>query len=199
MVGPRQEMRHQLLALAARQSGYFTAAQARDVGYAYAAQKFHADHGNWRRIDRGLFRLPEWPMGEHDSLVRWALWARGKAVVSHETALAAHRLGDVNPALVDLTAPRGFRATATGVRIHHAVLPADDVLERGGFRLTTPLRTLIDVAEGNLDVDLLATAIRDALDAGVVTRAQVLRRADSAGEHAELRTIRALQLAGETD
>src|SRR5215469_4387689 len=147
MVGPRQEMRHQLLALAARQSGYFTAAQARDVGYAYAAQKFHADHGNWLRIDRGLFRLPEWPMDEHDSLVRWALWARGKAVVSHETALAAHRLGDVNPALVDLT----------------------------------------------------ATAIRDALDAGVVTRAQVLRRADSAGEHAELRTIRALQLAGETD
>ena len=191
-------MRHRLLALAAGQSGYFTAAEARDVGYAYAAQKFHVDHGNWVRVDRGLFRLPEWPVGEHDSLVRWALWARGRAVVSHETALAAHRLGDVNPALVDLTVPRGFRSTATGVRIHHADLPADDIVERGGFRLTTPLRTLIDVAVGTLDVDLLATAIRDALDAGLVTRAQVLHRVDSAGEHAGLRTIRALQLADAT-
>jgi predicted transcriptional regulator of viral defense system len=187
-------MRRALFAVAAGQSGYFTAAQARAVGYTYAAQKFHVDHGNWVRIDRGQFRLPEWPGGDHDSLVRWALWAHGKAVVSHETALAVHALGDVDPALVDLTVPLNFRQRAPGVRLHRSSLPTDDVVDRSGFRLTTPLRTLLDVAVGNLDLDLLATAIGDALEAGLVTRSQILGRADSHGDHAALRIERALQL-----
>jgi predicted transcriptional regulator of viral defense system len=197
MPGPRQDLRRALFALAAGQSGYFTAAQALGVGYTYAAQKFHVDHGNWVRIDRGMFRLPEWPAGDHDSLVRWALWARGKAVVSHETALAVHGLGDVNPALVDLTVPANFRPTAPGVRLHRANMPADDVVERGGVRITTPLRALLDVATGNLDLDLLATAIGDALEVGLVTRSQLLGQADSHGEHAALRIERALQLVKE--
>jgi len=187
-------MRRALLALATGQSGYFTAAQALGLGYGYPAQKFHADHGNWVRIDRGLFRLPGWPPAEYDSLVRWALWARGKAVVSHESALVVHELGDVNPALVHLTVPANFRPRAPGVRLHHADVAADDIVERTGFRVTTPLRTLLDVAAGNLDLDLLATAIGDALEIGLVTRPQILGRVDAHGEHAALRLERALQL-----
>jgi hypothetical protein len=68
------------------------------------------------------------------------------------------------------------------------VIPPGDIVERQGFRLTTPLRTLLDIAAGNLDNDQLATAIRDAL----VTRRQLLSRADSFGDHAALRTERAL-------
>ena len=195
MPGPRQDMRRTLFALASGQSGYFTAAQARDVGYSYSAQKFHVDHGNWLRVDRGLFRLPEWPPGEHDSLIRWSLWARSKAVVSHDTALSVHRIGDANPALVHLTVPPNFRPKAPGVRLHHADLPSEDILDRQGFRITTPLRTLLDIAAGNVDLDQLAAAIRDALEAGLLTRRQLLARADSFGDHAALRIERALQLA----
>src|SRR5258708_5330098 len=177
-------MRRALVALAGGQSGYFTAAQALGLGYGYPAQKFHVDHGNWMRVDRGLFRLPGWPVAEHDSLVRWALWARGKAVVSHESALVVHELGDVNPALVHLTVPPNFRPRAPGVRLHHAAVPAADIVERAGFRLTTVLRTLLDVAAGNLDLDLLATAIGDAIEVGLVTRSQILGGVDAHGEHA---------------
>jgi predicted transcriptional regulator of viral defense system len=93
-------LRLRLAALAGRQSGYFTAAQARSVGYSYQAQKFHTDRGNWLRIDRGIFRLPEWPTAVHDNLVRSSLWARGLAIVSHDTALSVHDLGDANPLVV---------------------------------------------------------------------------------------------------
>jgi predicted transcriptional regulator of viral defense system len=187
-------MRRALFALATQQSGYFTAGQALEVGYSYAAQKFHADHGNWLRVDRGIYRLPEWPPGEHDSLVRWTLWSRGRGVVSHETALAVFELGDVSPAVVNLTVPPNFRPKAPGIRLHHGDLPTDDVLDRQGFRITSPLRSLLDVAAENLDVDQLATAIRDALDAGIVTRRQLLGRVDEFGDHAALRIERALQL-----
>ena len=194
MPGPRQEQRRTLFGLAGGQSGYFTAAQALKVGYSYPAQKFHADHGNWLRIERGLFRLPEWPPSEHDSLVRWSLWARGRGVVSHETALAVHHLGDANPAEVDLTVPPNFRAQAVGVRLYHEELPVADVVASQGFRITTPLRSLIDAAAGNVDVDLVAGAVGDALRSGLVTRRQILERIDEHGEHAALRMERALGL-----
>lgn len=189
-------MRRALFALAVEQSGYFTAAQARDLGYAYPAQKFNADNDNWIRIDRGLFRLPDWPVGEYDSLVRWSLWSRGNGVVSHESALVVHGLGDVNPARVHLTVPTNFRSRATAVQLHRAELPQADTVERAGFRVTTSLRTLLDVAASNLDLDQLAAALGDAIELGLVTRQQVLDRIDDLGDHGALRLERALQMAG---
>src|SRR6266508_2070830 len=82
----RTDLRRRLLAIAARQSGYFTAAQALDAGYSYPAQRYHAKRGNWLRVDRGIYRFPEWPTGPREDLVRWSLWSRGRAVVSRETA-----------------------------------------------------------------------------------------------------------------
>ncbi len=189
----RQDLRRQLAALAAAQSGYFTAKQALGVGYSYQAQKYHADRGNWQRVDRGVFRLPEWPVGQHDDLVRWSLWSRGKAVVSHETALAVHDIGDFNPSLVHLTVPPNFRPRAAGIRLHRAELPAEDVRPYDGFRITTPLRSLLDVAAESGDVEQLTTAIGDTLRAGIATSRQLLARADGFGPRAALAIERAFR------
>ncbi len=189
----RRDLHRQLAALVATQSGYFTAKQALEIGYSYQAQKYHADSGNWQRTDRGIFRLPEWPVGQHEDLVRWSLWARGRAVVSHQTALAVYDLGDANPPLVHLTVPCNFRASAPGVRLHRAELPGEDVRQHTGFRITTPLRSLLDVATADVDVDQLATAIGDALREGMMTRRQLLMRADGFGPRTALGIERALR------
>lgn len=195
MSGRRKEMRRSLVQLALAQSGYFTAGQALELGYSYQTQKFHVDEGNWLRVDRGILRLPDVPPSEYDTLVRWYLWAKGKGVISHESALSAHRLGDANPALIHLSVPRDFQRAASGVRLHKGELPrGDDVVERQGFKLTTPLRTLLDVAAGNLETDQLATAIADGLDAGLITRRQLLTRVDSFGPHAALRVEHAFDM-----
>ncbi len=193
----RSDLRRRLARLAAAQSGYFTAAQARDVGYSYQAQKYHVDHGNWQKVDRGLFRLPEWPPGEHEDLVRWTLWSRGKAVVSHETALVVHDLGDANPARVHLTVPRGFRAKAPGAILHYGEIPPNDVVQFEGYRVTTPLRTLLDVATAGLELDQFTTAVRDALERGLVTPRQLRERADAFDDRAALWVERALSTSGE--
>ena len=111
-----------LFQLAVTQAGYFTAAQAREIGYSYQAQHYHAQRGNWVRVDRGIYRLFVWPVGAHDDLVRWTLWAGEQAVVSHKTALNVHRIGEFSPARVHLTAPRGFSKRAVGVVIHTVAL-----------------------------------------------------------------------------
>jgi predicted transcriptional regulator of viral defense system len=189
----RTDLRRRLLAIAARQSGYFTAAQALDAGYSYPAQGYHAKRGNWLRVDRGIYRLPEWPTGPRDDLVRWSLWSRGRAVVSHETALSVHELGDVDPARVHLTAPPNFRQKNAGVVIHRADLAPRDIQEHEGFRVTTPLRSLLDVAAVALDLDQLRQAIAEALARGMTTRRALLDRADEFGANAALRIERALQ------
>jgi predicted transcriptional regulator of viral defense system len=192
-VKDRIDLRRRLLAIAARQSGYFTAAQALDAGYSYPAQRYHAKRGNWLRVDRGIYRFPEWPTGPRDDLVRWSLWSRGRAVVSHETALSVHELGDVDPARVHLTAPPNFRQKNPGVVIHRADLAPRDVQEHEGFRVTRPLRSLLDVAAGELDLDQLGQAIAEALARGMTTRRALLDRADEFGANAALRIERALQ------
>ena len=47
MSGDRRELRRRLFNLAAGQGGYFTAAQAKAIGYSYQAQAHHVGAGNW--------------------------------------------------------------------------------------------------------------------------------------------------------
>jgi predicted transcriptional regulator of viral defense system len=180
-----------------RQAGYFTAAQAHELGYAYPSQKYHVDHGNWTLVGRALFRLPDWPEREEDVYVRWRLWSRHLGVVSHQSALSLYRLGDVNPALVHLTVPRGFRKKDPAVALHRATLPPDDVTEReAGFRVTTPERSLLDAATAELTQEQVDAAIADAVDDGLVVPRRLRERSDAFGELAALRIERALSRIG---
>lgn len=191
-VRDRIDLRRHLAQLARQQSGYFTAAQARSIGHSYASQRYHVERGNWVRVDRGIFRLRDWPVGEHEDLVRWSLWAGSDAVVSHDTALSFYELGEANPARVHLTVPKGFRRRAEGVELHPGAVARDDVRGGEGFRVTTPNRTLLDVAASEMDADQLGTAIADAVSRGLVSEAALRRSADGHGPRAALRIERAL-------
>lgn len=196
MPGPRQDLRQRLNALAFAQAGYFTAAQAKGVGYTYQAQKYHADHGNWVRVDRGLFRLPGWPSTPADTFARWTVWSDGQGVISHESALSVHDLSDANPALVHLTVPGDFRAERDGVVLTHAELPDRDIEDRGSWRVTSLERTLLDVAAGDLSQETVDSAVSEAIERGRVTRRRLLRRSADAPARTALRLERALEAVG---
>jgi len=174
---PRDTER-QLWELASEQGGYFTASQALSTGYSYRQQHFHRERGNWLAIDRGLFRLRAFPNSECEDLIRWSFWSRdqrGKiqAVVSHESALAVHDLSDVMPAKLHLTVPKNFRKPApSACTLHYGELADADIEPRQGFLLTTPFRTIKDIAESDVSPEHLAKAIHDALNRGIVRRKQ---------------------------
>lgn len=189
----RRDLRRRLFNLAAEQAGYFTAAQARKLGYSYQAQAHHAKAGNWLRIDRGLFRLAEWIPDVNDDLARWTLWSGGRGVVSHETALAAHGIGEFESPKVHLTVPPGFRKRDEALKLHHAELPEEDVLQRVGFRVTTPIRSIIDVAALSPDEDQLARSIEDARESGLLTIRSLRNRSEILDPRAALNIERAIQ------
>ena len=197
-MGARQSavaLRRALMGVARHQAGYFTAGQALEVGYSYPAQQYHMRQGDWVRIDRGIYRLPDWPVTQHEDLARWTLWSRGRAVVSHETALAVHELGDVMPAQVQLTVPPGFRSRSPGVILHLGSVGEPDVEQFEGFAVTAPLRSILDVATAGIEPDQLARAIGDALDRGLVTVRAIRARDQEFGPRAAGAIERALQQA----
>jgi hypothetical protein len=59
------------------------------------------------------------------------------------------------------------------VVLHKAVLAPEDVEERTGFRVTSPLRTLLDAAAGSVSQEQLEQAVKDALSRGLVRRARL--------------------------
>ncbi|MET7379288.1 hypothetical protein ABZT08_10735 [Streptomyces sp. NPDC005526] len=195
MLRDRTDSRAALWRIAAGQRGYFTAAQAREAGYSYQAQRYHAQHGNWLVIDRALYRFREFSdlPGEGDEqLVRWSLWSKGRAVVSHATALAVHDLGTANPSLIHLTVPRDFRQKSDAVTLHRAELADSDVEGRAGYRVTVPSRAIAECAADGDDQDMIDGAVAEALDQGIVTRRRLLHAAQLLGARAELGVERAL-------
>jgi predicted transcriptional regulator of viral defense system len=198
MAQDRRDLRRRLFSLASQQGGYFTAAQALSAGYSYQAQAHHVSAGNWHRVERGLFRLAEWVPEPNDDLMRWALWAKGDAVISHETALGVYGIGEFESPRLHLTVPPGFTRRDPAVTLHRAELPAEDVESRPGFRLTTPTRSLIDVAATGADEEQLVRAISEAVDSGQVTLRRLRARAEAVDLKGALNVERAIGRMSET-
>jgi predicted transcriptional regulator of viral defense system len=175
MARSTRESARLLFARAIGQGGYFTAKQAREAGYGYGHLEYHTSVGNFERVGQGLYRLPGLPPGEHDDLIRLSLWSRNQkdesqAVVSHDSALVLHDLGELLPEKIHLTVPPGFRKTLPECVLHQAALAPEEIEERVGFRVTTPIRTLLDAAAGDLSQEQLEKAVSDALARGLVRR-----------------------------
>jgi predicted transcriptional regulator of viral defense system len=179
MTHSSRKANRQLFALALAQGGYFSAKQARQVGYDYPHLDYHVSVGNFVRIGHGLYRLPALPPAEHDDLIRLTLWSRNRqdqpqAVISYASALVVHDLSDLLPTKTHLTVPPAFRKRAPkGCLLHKQVLPDKDVEERQGFRVTTPFRTIQDAAIGDVSREELEKAVGEALKRGLVRRGKL--------------------------
>jgi predicted transcriptional regulator of viral defense system len=179
-IGTLREAFRTLAGIANNQGGYFTAAQARNAGYVSQNYRYHVSHGNWERVGRGVYRLANYPHPERDDLIVISLLSHNRegspqVVFSHDTALAIQELGDANPAHIDVTVPPRFRKRLPQVvMVHRGVVPNGDSRDLGGYRVTTPLRTITDVAAGPIEQDHLESAIRDALDRGLVREGPLL-------------------------
>jgi len=129
-----------------------------------------------------VYRLAQFPTPARPDLMVWQLWSRNRqdepqGVFSHATALTLHDLSDVMPAKLDMTVPPGFRRMAAipdVLRLRHARLSERDVQTIDGVRVTTPVRTLIDViAEGVIAPELQVQAVDQALRRGLMMRRQL--------------------------
>lgn len=166
--------KQKLFDIASLQQGYFTAKQAVKAGFSYRMQSHYRRNGEWLEIDRGIFRLAQFPNSLQEDYVRWSLWSRDRddqpqAVISHDSALTIHELSDVMASKIHLTVPSGFRKKKPKECVfHRGIVSKKDKEQREGFYVTTPLKTIIDSAESNFSMDYLEQAVRQACDKGIL-------------------------------
>jgi predicted transcriptional regulator of viral defense system len=174
-----QDPESELFEIAESQQGYFTFQQAIAAGFSDKNHAYHVKAGDWVKVFRGIYRLAKYPVGEREELVLWFLWSRNRSnipqgVYSHYTALDLYELSDNMPSKLHMTVPLRFRRMAKIPEIlvlHRVNLQPDEIVMKQGYKVTTPLRTLIDVIEeGLLAEDLLVQAVQDAKKKGLITK-----------------------------
>ena len=90
-------------------------------------------------------------------------------VLSHRSAARLHGLGDLPDTAIELTVPRRRTMRDQNVLLHQGKLAASDVALLDGLPVTTALRTVRDLLDRRTDASHVATIIRQAVDAGLVT------------------------------
>jgi predicted nucleotidyltransferase len=192
----RGEKSQLLFEIAESQQGYFTSADAKKLGYDYPHHHFHVKQRNWIRIDRGVYRLSRFPIAPHQDLIRWWLWSRKKGVLSHESAAALYDLGDLLPAKIHLTVPPDFRKRPAKILVlHRAELSKSEIEERDNLPVTTPLRTVLDLARTHLDHERLSAVTQGIFQKGLLNRKELLEALAKQPKGVDPSTQATLQLA----
>jgi predicted transcriptional regulator of viral defense system len=186
--------------LAYSQEGIFTARQAQERGYSAQLLAHHARTGRFARVRRGLYRLSDYPTGEHEEIrAAWLAVGMNRAVVSHESALVLHGLSDVLPNAVHLLVSREHRGIRppVGVTVHTATaaIPDHEITTRHGIRVTTPSRAIIDAAGSGTAPEQIQMATQQALEQGRATPRQLADQAAHHGGHVAALIRRTIQEA----
>jgi predicted transcriptional regulator of viral defense system len=99
-------VREALWDIAVEQYGYVTTRNAHDLGIPTVELGKLAARGRLQRVSQGLYRFAEWPVSANDALMEAVLWTRDpRAALSHDTALEAYDLSDINPDKIHVTIP----------------------------------------------------------------------------------------------
>ena len=106
--------------------------------------------GQLERWGRGLYRIPQLPVGKDDALAAAVIRVGHGAVVSHASSLYLHGVIDTSPDMIEITLPttaRVRRAGLDGIKIWRADLAPADVTTVDGIPTTTVDRATRDYRE----------------------------------------------------
>lgn len=120
------------------QHGFVTTAQAVEEGVSHAELSTMVTRDRLERVAHGVYRVPQVPATEFDQYQLAVLWTGvPEACLSHDSALAAWEISDINPDRIHLTVARHRRIRRAGgeqYAIHHEDLDAEQVIWWQGVR-----------------------------------------------------------------
>lgn len=172
---------NQLYEIAEDQAGYFTAQQAHSVGFSKERLSYYVATGKFSRVQRGIYRLVQFPGSPYEDLFIAWLKAGANAVLSHDSALYLYGLSDVLPSENHVIMPRTGSRRRKGIRLHTNRLSPDEVTRREGLPVTSAARAIIDAAVSGIAEEQIKKAVRDALHLGLIGKDELLNKASRRG------------------
>lgn len=157
--------------VAARQYGLFSLPQAVRAGVTTRMVDHRVASGRWERMHRGVFRMVGAPDSFRLRVLAACLACGPDTVASHRTAAALWAVDGMPSDIIELLGPRRIRIPGITVREAHDMVRAD-VTSRAGIPITSPARTLVDLA-AVLDASTLEDAVDDVIRRDLVTLARL--------------------------
>jgi very-short-patch-repair endonuclease len=150
-----------VLALAARQHGVVARAQLLALGLSGDGIKHRVRKGLLHRVRRGVYAVGRPNLGRHGRWMAAVLACGPDAVLSHESAAVLWGIRTREPSDIEIAVPRLAARSEPRCVIHRRVLAPSDITERHGIPVTTPTRSLLDLA-GTLGPRALEAAVNQA-------------------------------------
>ncbi|QIS03098.1 hypothetical protein F5X71_12945 [Nocardia brasiliensis] len=170
------DVRTRLAELAESQWGLLTTAQAATVGVGTKQLQRLVDHAVLVRLRHGVYRLTGVPDSPAEPIrTEWLALEPARTagdrigdqvplgVVSHRSAADLHGLGDLDADYIEFTVPTRRGTRSPDIRFHRATLTDSEWTLVDGLPVTTPARTIADLAAARTDGGHLASVVRDAL------------------------------------
>jgi predicted transcriptional regulator of viral defense system len=133
--------------LAASQHGVVARGQLRALGLTESGITRRVDAGRLHRVHRGVYADGHPALGARGRWMAAVLACGPEAALSHASAAALWGLRPSAATEIAVTVPANVTRTVAGVRVHRArSLGAADVAAHHDIRVTSPARTILDLA-----------------------------------------------------
>lgn len=155
--------------------GLITVADAADAGIDPSGLRKLAAAGRLEHFAHGIYRLPVLASGPNAAYAGAVAWAKGRGVISHESALDLLGLADVNPSMIHLTVPRDYAPRRRGgelYRVWRRSLPPSSLTHFDGVPVVRAAQTIRDCLVYGTDARLLMQACEAGVREGFLTPAE---------------------------
>jgi predicted transcriptional regulator of viral defense system len=173
----------QLREVAFDQHGLVTAAQAAGEGVGGAQLAMMVKRNRLQKLARGVYLVPQTPGGRYQNWELAVLWTGApEACLSHETALAAHEISDINPDQIHVTVGKRRRLRRAGGEryvIHREDLTSEQTTWFEQMPITTVATTIRQCVDWGTPTYLLRQALERTEGTSRLPRAdreQLIRR-----------------------
>lgn len=165
--------------LASRQLGLLRTSDLVSCGLSLDQIAHRARSGSLVRLTRGLYAVGGTPAGWRRDALAACFAAGPDALASHLTAAAVHGLAPA-PVLPHVLVPAKQSARTRIARVHRGNVDPSERRRVEGMPVTSPARTLVDVA-GLVSRPTLETMVDDLLTDGRTSPREIQRALDRAG------------------
>jgi hypothetical protein len=143
---PKFDTDRRIAALAARQHGVVSRRQLRALGVDDSAVAYRVRVGRLHRLHVGVYAVGHVAVGRRGRWLAAVLACGDGAVLSHAAAGALWGLRPSAAARIDVTVATAAGRNDPTLRPHRSALPAGETTALHGIPVTTPARTILDLA-----------------------------------------------------
>jgi very-short-patch-repair endonuclease len=166
-----------------QQHGVISRGQLLSLSYTPKAIEHRLRIGRLHRVWRGVYAVGRRELSEEGQLMAAVLACGGETAISHDSAGYRWQFRRRKPIEIELSVPAHVRRSQRGISIHRSVdLCPESVTTQQGIPITTPARTIIDLAS-RLSTGPLEAAISEADKLGLVSSDELRAAVDSTGRH----------------